>query len=391
MKVNPENSELQDYSKKLDGRLKNETRKKEAELKSVGELYQKKIESAKITGQDQYINSLNQNEELLVSAAQDYENKLKGYKENLGKTQTVLTQQEMSLKQDNMQKIENAKDQHKSNIDEQFRQAQDNQAEINADMKNNVQIITNKSAQEKASVENKAQASVSALAREYSSKNASEERNYRNQLGQDVIMHQEALKSQQTELKNMADKTTEKNKRLVSEKINVQKGELSYLDNHQKDILTQKSNDFKVRYDNIVKEHNQLLAELTNHFEVDVKKMVEQSAVKKKAISNKAEDSFYRIETLSPKIVETEKEFKVSLPVPEYERENVHLSVRGRGVKMTLTRRFADSFEEVDGSINRSTKNELFSREFPSKDLLNAKLVDQKYENGVLTYRIKKL
>lgn len=391
MKVNPENTELQEYSKKLDGRLKNETKKKEAELKSVGELYQKKIESAKITGQDQYINSLNQNEELLISASHDYENKLKDYKENLGKTQTVLTQQEMSLKQDHMQKIENAKDQHRSNIDEQFRQAEDSQAEINADLKNNVQLITNKSAAEKAHVETNAQASVSALAREYSSKNASEERNYRNQLGQDVIMHQEALKSQQTELKNMADKTTEKNKRLVSEKINVQKGELNYLDNHQKDILTQKSNDFKVRYENIVKEHNLLLAELTNHFEVDVKKMVEQSAVKKKSISSKAEDSFYRIETLSPKIVETEKEFKVSLPVPEYERENVHLSVRGRGVKMTLTRRFADSFEEPDGSINRSTKNELFSREFPSKDLLNAKLVDQKYENGVLTYRIKKL
>lgn len=77
--------------------------------------------------------------------------------------------------------------------------------------------------------------------------------------------------------------------------------------------------------------------------------------------------------------------------IPEHEKENVHLSVHGRGVKMTLTRKFTDTLEDKDGSVNRSTRNELYSKEFPSKDILNPKLVAQKYEDGVLTYRIQKL
>ena len=108
-------------------------------------------------------------------------------------------------------------------------------------------------------------------------------------------------------------------------------------------------------------------------------------------MTNKSDDQFYRIETLTPTVVENEKEYQVSLKVPEHEKENVHLSAHGRGVKMTLTRKFSDSIDQEDGSTSRSTRTELFSKEFPSKDILNPKVVSQKYEDGVLTYKISKL
>lgn len=391
MKVNDANSELLDYSKRLDKRLRNETKKKEQEIKDIDQLYDKKIEVAKINGEEKYINSLKRNEDLVLNASEDYRAKLTEYKDNLAKTQSALSQEELSLKDGHVEKLNNLKTEHQNSIHEQFRNANETHEAVNSQMKRNVMTITDKAAMEKGHIESKSKTDVANVARDFQQKSAEEERQYRFKLKNDARMHNEELDKQQKELKDLSNKTTEKNKRLVTEKMNVQAAELNYLDSHQKDIILQKQNDFKVRYDNMVKEHTSLLSDLKKSFETDLHKMVEETSTQKRVVAQKSEDPFYRIETLAPKIIENPKEFMVSLNVPEHEKENVHLSVRGRGVKMTLSRRFAENFEEKDGSLNRSTKNELFSREFPSKDLLNPKLVDQKYENGVLTYRIQKL
>jgi len=58
---------------------------------------------------------------------------------------------------------------------------------------------------------------------------------------------------------------------------------------------------------------------------------------------------------------------------------------------MTLTRKYTDSLDAEDGSNNKSTKTELYSKEFSTKEILNPKSITQKYENGVLTFKILKL
>ncbi|MGZ3808808.1 MAG: Hsp20/alpha crystallin family protein, partial [Bacteriovorax sp.] len=244
---------------------------------------------------------------------------------------------------------------------------------------------------ERKHIETNARTEVNALADSYDQKGISEERDFRSRLENDLRAHEEQIKSQRSDLKKVIDTTTEQNNRLKAEKVQVQKEELSYLDNHQKDVLAQKNADFKVRYENMAREHERILSELKTHLDRDVKKMVEQTSSQKKIIEDRAQDSFYRVETLSPMITETPKDFTVSLRVPEHEKEKVHLSVHNRDVKMTLARKFTDILDDQDGSTNRSTRSELFSKEFSSKDILNPKEIVQKYENGVLTFRIQKL
>lgn len=391
MKINEASSELIDHSKRLDKRIKNEIVKKENEIENINQLYDKKIELSKAEGEDKYINSLIQNDNRLTTAAKDYENKLNSYRENLEKTQLGLSKQEMTLKNDHLQKVEDFKTQNANALYEKFINATENQKEIDGQMNNSILAIKDKSLTERQHIETSTRNDLNALAREYNSKEANEEREYRSRLKSNILANQEDLNLRQKELKDNSDKEIQKSKRTINEKSTIQKEELSFLDKHQKDVLTQKQTDFNVRYQNLIKEHNGLLAELKTHFESDVKKMVEQTSSQKRTIANKKEDSFYRVEILKPTISENEKEYMVSLTVPEHEKENVHLSVQGRGVKMTLTRKFTETLNEIDGSTNRSTKNELFSREFPCKDILNPKLVDQKYENGVLTFRIQKL
>lgn len=391
MKVNDNNSEILDYSKKLDSKLRDQTVKKETEIENLKKIYEKKIDATKIEGEDRYINSIKRNDDLLVGSSKDFEEKLNNYKENLQKTQKSIAQEENALRSDHSQKMESFKDQFQSNMHEQFQNASNNQEEVHTQTQNSLQTITDKARAEKNHLESSTRAEINALSSDYNQKGISTEREYRATLDNDLLSHQADINLQRTELKKVMDKTTEQNKRLETEKIQVQTAELNYLDNHQKDVLSQKQSDFKVRYENLVKEHESLLSELKTHFEADVKKMVEKNAGQKRIIANRADDQFYRVETLNPNITETEKEYRVSLAVPEHEKENVHLSVHGRGVKITLTRKFTDSVEDKDGSTNKSTRNELYSKEFPSKDILNSKLVVQKYENGVLTYKIQKL
>jgi HSP20 family molecular chaperone IbpA len=391
MKVNEGQSELIDYNNKLNNRMRNETIKKEKEIENLKVIYGKKIDDAKLEGEEKYIFQLSRNDDLLNLASKDYENKLSTYKDNLQKIEETLKKEEVAKKNDHLQKVNNLKDLNALNIEERINVTKDNQEEISRQMNHNVNTIAAKAQAERRHIEASAKNVTDALSSEFNTKTIAEERNFRTLLNDDLRLHRDEVKLQQKELNQMALKQSEMGKRQVSEKLQVQNAELNYLDNHQKDILNQKQIDFKIRYENMVKEHNDILGTLKAHLDTDVKKMIEQNASQKKVMVNKSEDSFYKVDTLKPLIEENKKEFMVSLAVPEHEKENVHLSVLGRSVKMTLSRRFSEIFKDQEGTTNRSTKNELFSKEFPSTDILNPKLVDQKYENGILTYRIQKL
>lgn len=391
MKVDDLNADLIDYSKRLNNRLRDDINRKENDIKKIKVSYEKKIEDVKDEGSKNYTKTLNKNDELLILAATDYEEKLNNYKNNLIKAKETIEQSETSLKQDHQEKVKDIKKNNDLIIEEKIFDTKINQENISNQMNNKIKSITDKAMDQRRQTELATKIQSDALSNEFNSKGLSEENNFRSKQRNDLVQHKEEVSLQQKDLNTLALKQFEKSKNLLSEKTIVQKEELNFLNNHQKDIMIQKQNDFKDHYKKMVKEHNEILSNLKTHFDSDVKKMVKQTSSQKQILEDKSEDSFYAVTTLEPNIIEDKKEILVSLKVPEHEKENVHLSVQGRGVKMTLSRKFTDSYKGEDGMTNRSTRNELFSKEFPSIDLLNPKLIDQKYENGILTYRIQKL
>jgi HSP20 family molecular chaperone IbpA len=391
MKVTDSNNTNQEYARKLDEKMRNQNAAKEAEIEKTKDLYDKKIESTKLEGEERYASSLKRNDEMIVAASKDYEDKLNGYKENLEHTQKNIALSESALKNEHDVKSNDARLQFMNKYQEQYRNGNETQVAIENDVKSSVESIADRARAQRHHIESSSKAEINALSNDFNQKSASAESDYRSKLEADVKAHEEDIRLQKSDLKELMDKDTEKNQRLGAQKNQVQKSELDYMDKHQKEIMAQKQNDFKARYETLVKEHEAIIANLKTHLNTDMKKIIESSAVKKEMIENKADDKFYRVETLSPLVSETPKDYMVSLKVPEYEKENVHLSVHGREVKMTLARKYSESVEAEDGSSNKSTKNELFSKEFSSQDILNPKLISQKYANGVLSYKISKL
>lgn len=372
-------------------KLHEQTLKSENEIENIKRIYANKIEAAKTEGEDRYIKTLNRNDGQLIEANKNYEEKLVDLQDNLKHTEKTLANEEKELKNNQTYKLDNLKDQFRDNFEKQNEIVTDTLRSAHENAKLANQRIVNSARAEKDYLTMTSKGAVNSLANEYNQKQMENQRDYKINLDNELQSHHTELNHKKDELKNVLDKTTSENKKLEATKKQVQNLELSTLENRQKAALSQKQSDFKVRYENLVKEHESVLNQLKEHFESDKNKMTLENSIQKRTIANKMEDNFYRIESLNPKIVDNEKEYIVSLNVPEHEQENVHLIVHGRGVKMTLTRKFVDSVEASDGSTNKSSRSELFSKDFASKDLLDHKQIVQKYENGTLSFKVPKL
>lgn len=382
--------ENEDLYKRMNKSIERKIENKQQEIKNLDTLYDKKIEMARIDGEDQYIQSLERNNQRMLSDSGVYEDKIKGYQEKLKQVQNTVAKEEVNLKTTEKQRLADLKSQLEENFEDQYSNTQENQRAIAESTQAVVKEITAKSKSEKTILESNAQFEINALASGFNQKAADSEKDFRTKLDSDVRLHNAEVNTQKEELKKLMTLDMEKNKRLNNEQNRVNHDQLSFQETHQKDMLAQREKDFKVRYENMVKEHDTVLKSLSAKFEADVQRVTASTSTEKKVLGDKSTDPFYRVDKLNPKLTEDLKTVTVSVPVAEYEKENIHLSTQGRSVKITLSRKYTDSLNGEDGSINRSTRSELFSKELNTTDLLSPKNITQHYSDGILTFKINK-
>ncbi len=393
MKITPAETKLQeneDLYKRLNKSIEKKIVSKEKELKDIDKIYDQRKVQANQSGEEEFAQSVGRNQQRIISESAVFEEKIQNYKDKLKETQDSVAREEAVLKMNGKEKNEAIKLQMHDNHEETFANARANQEQVQSDTRNLINEIANKSKIDKTTMEGNAQYEMNALSTEINQKALNNEKNYRSKLEDDVRLHTVEVNRQKDELKKMMINDAERNKRLADEKNRVATAQLTFQDKHQQNMMTQKDQDFKVRYEKMSQEHNAILKNLSDKFEADVRKVVEKTSSEKKTIEEKSSDPFYRVETLKPKMVEDQKDVTVSINVPEYEKENVILSAQGRSIKIAVARKFSDIVTGDDGSLNRATKSELYSREFNAKDLLNPREITQTYADGVLTYKIKK-
>lgn len=382
--------ENEDLYKRMNKSIQKKIESKEKEIQNLDTLYDKKIAMVKLEGEDQYIQNLDRNNQRMMSETGVFEDKIKGYQEKLKKIHDSVTQEELTLKSSEKQKLAEMKAQLEENFQEQYSATQENQKEITDATQASVKEIATNSKAEKLSLEGKAQYEMNALASEFNNKAANNEKEFRSKLDNDIRLHKNELTNQKTELKKLMSLDAEKNKRLSSELNRVNKGQLDFQDAHQKDILSQREKDFKIRYENMVKDHDTVLKTLSAKFEEDARKMISSTSIDKKILESRSEDPFYKVDKLNPKLIEDLKTVTVQIPVADYEKENVHLSTQGRSIKITLARKYTNSLNSEDGGLNKSTRSELLSKDITTTDLLSPKDIKQFYKDGILHFKINK-
>jgi len=380
----------EDLYKRLNKSLERKISSKEAEIESIDKLYDKKIETAKIDGEEKYLQNLERNQIRMNDETNLFQTKISEYENKLLKAREATQNEEERLKNHEDERIKELKNHSEENYQDQYLKAKDFQSEIQTKTQDDIKEMATNAKFQKLDLENNSKFEINALAQNYNNSIAVNEKEFRNSIETNIRAHQTEMLRQKDDLKKIMTEDNEKHKRLSLEKNRVNGDQLIYQDKHQKEMLKQRDQDFKARYDLIVKEHETILTDLTTKLNSDVKKMIESTTSEKKLISDRMEDPFYRIEKLMPKMTENEKVVFISMPIAEYEKENVFLSTQGRQIKMTLSRKYSEANVAVDGSRNKSTRNELFSKEFTSKDILDQREISRNYADGILTFKIKK-
>lgn len=382
--------ENEDLLKRMNRGLEKKIANKEQEIKQIDELYDKRVIAAKAEGEKEYAQGLERNSERLASESHAIEEKIQNYNEQLKKAQDRVEKEEVMIKGAHRERLDNLKNQMEENFQDTYLSAQEARRDVQSSTMDATKEIAAKSKMEKMAVESNSQYEINALSSEFNQKTADNERVFREKLGHDLKLHNDEVENQKRELKRTLDVNADKNMRLTNEKERVNKEQLLFQDKHQQEMLKQKEADFKVRYERMVKEHDDILKRLSDSLNADVKKMVSQTSSEKQKIEDKTSDPFYRVDKLNPTMTEDLEMVTVSLPVSHYEKENVHLSAQGRNIKITLSRKYSDSINGENGIIDKSTRSELYSKEFNARDLLNPRNITQNYQDGVLTFKIKK-
>ena len=393
MKISPEAVKLQeneDLYKRLNKSIEKKIASKEKEIKGIDEIYEKRKITAKFEGEQDFAQSIDRNQQRILAESGVFEEKIQSYRDKLKESQDAVAREEEVLRTSGKAKTEAMKMQMQDNHEESYNAARAIQDQIQSDNKNLVHEIATKTKSDKIALESNAQYEINALSSQLNQKSMDNEKDFRAKIDNDLQMHKIEVDRQKDELKKMMAADGERNKRLADEKNRVATAQLSFQDKHQQNMLVQKDQDFKVRYEQMVKDHDSILKSISTRFEADVKKVVDKTSSDKKLVEDKSADPFYRVEKLNPKMAEDAKDVTVSLAIPEHEKENVILSTQGRQIKLTLTRKYSEMITSNDGSIDKSTRSELFSKEFGTKDILNPREITQTYEDGVLTYKIKK-
>lgn len=383
-------TENESQLKKLNQTIEKKIRAREEELNKINELYDKKEDMALLEGEEQYARALDRNAQRVVGASKDFENKIEAYRARLADTQQLVQREEHNLKTTEAQKLEGIKKNLAANFEDKYQSALSEQQAIEFNTQTAIGEIAANAKNEKDKIERHAQFEISTLASGFDQKIKNNESTFRARLENEQKKQKMLAEREQQELKDNLLEETTRMKRMGDEKNRIQHDQLLFSDKHHQNIIKQKTDDFRFRYEKIVKEHDTIIKELESQLALDMKKMVEKSATDKALYAKRLDDRFYQVEKLNPVVTELPEAVEVSIELPEHEKENFHLSAQGRNIKMTLSRKYANSITAPDGSVDKSTRSELFSKEVGVKDILNSNKITQRYDQGVLTYRILK-
>ena len=380
-----------DTLKAMDDKIRKKIGLKENELENINKIYEKRIEQANTLGDEKYVDALDRNKQKIIRANQEYEDKLKFYQSSLTDTKINIDQEEARSIEASKDKQLNFKAQSEEKYSKIYNNARENEENLFEKSQNDARQLDQKSRHERSIHEGRAHQELQAFSNALTQNTKEQEVGLKQQLQSEQSAMEHALLQNKIDTQNRLLENKTKNGRIEKEQSRVQEEQIKYLDLHQADLIKQKQADFQIRYKQLTEEHQAVLSDLTAKLNKSTAEAISENIKDKKTIEERGNDPFYQLEMLNPKLTEDAKNYYVHLEVPAHEREDVHLMAHGRELRLSMSKKYTASIESEDGSFNRTAKTQLYSKDFPVKDILNQKLISQKYENGILSFKIGKL
>ncbi|WP_372654663.1 Hsp20/alpha crystallin family protein [Halobacteriovorax sp.] len=387
-------SDLQ-FSKKHLERLNDSQRNlissREKEIENLDKMYEEKKYNERYNGEAELLDIRDQNEAEIAEQLVKKQERLSNIKMSFDDSKRKLDKEQELLTKNNQEKIKDLNSVYENKFNDTFERVNTIADDINTGTQDTLRRLETENLERisQATFQNKIMADEKSIEndrkllsqeRTHKSQQRTAEKDYARKNANIVMEHENELINQNFKLKSQR-----------KELENIQLAEMQNMTAQHKDLLLQEDKSFKEKYSNISKEHQSVLDRIKSRFTNQINSLLNSQMKFKANIENKDENSFYSITALEPTVTKLDGAYELSLEVPEYEKENVRLTAQGRDLSITLTRKFSDSIESEDGTKNKSSRSEIFSKKIPTEDLLNSKEVTQKYHDGVLTFNIATL
>jgi HSP20 family molecular chaperone IbpA len=215
------------------------------------------------------------------------------------------------------------------------------------------------------------------------------------------IRHNERLQNDSekyTRIKNDQDKVFKKERMTTYKKQEASMAQMTEL--HAKEVekrdklkrgdLKDQELFFEKRYDQTFQRHNEHLKVLDQTQEKAVKALKEEMTKEVELKNNRAEDSFFQFVEMKPIIEHTENGIRIKVKVPDHSKQDLQLNLNGKEAVVNFNRRYIDNKKDELGNTSRVSKIETLSTRLQTGVHLDPKSVKSSYQDGVMTYEIKR-
>ncbi|MEK6624697.1 MAG: Hsp20 family protein [Bdellovibrionota bacterium] len=382
----PQRAELDSLRKQKSKLIANE----ESEIEALKSYYKDKQEVAKI-GHEGELSSLQDAQRKQLLAQIDH------YQEGLNQKLYAYRNQEadleksrLALAQTNKQEI---KDMHSEFLDKRDFQFQDT-LQRTEDMRHQSDMIVKKSQMDASTAAADGQRYFGLALDQQARSNEAHMRRNEHQIQLDTA---EREKERELLLKNLSAQTakdlqyeTNRSQNLIDGQRKTYETQMTVEQERFKALINQQRENFQQRYNTIKQANDQVIKNSSSKLFKDFSDLQAKYINQKELIETRGQDPFYHPTILQPRVEDLGKYYLVHLEMPEHEKEFVTFNANQRMLKMSFTRKMGENFQTEDGSINKSNRSELMTKEISVPEIVDAKSIKQKYENGVLTFRITK-
>ncbi|MBN20946.1 MAG: hypothetical protein CL678_06605 [Bdellovibrionaceae bacterium] len=179
----------------------------------------------------------------------------------------------------------------------------------------------------------------------------------------------------QNQIENL-DKNGKKEIKLLTEKVNTEK--------------QKSSENFKNRYQEMVKVQDEILNNLNKRISEEVHQIKKDSVMKLGAFMDQKSDPFYRTMTLDADFSESDDEYQIRARIPEHERDGIKINVHDNEIFISGERKSSETIHTDEGGTVSSSQFQTYHQSFPIHSPVESHLLRKEYDGDELVISLPK-